>query len=316
MRRWLLAGVGLTTLAAGLAASVVYTWRAPGPSTYATDFVVHGRFVSVANGLQDAGVVRRAWVLRAYEAATTWQGAIRAAELSFPARASIETVLSILRHGRPVQHLVTIPEGVTSARVGQVLAGSAFLEGEIVLPREGAFLPESYAFVRGSSAGALLARGEADMSAEVARAWAGRTPELMLRSARELVVLASLVERETHLPAERSRVAAVFLNRLKLGMRLQSDPTIVYAASGGGSELAHGIRRDELAASSPYNTYERLGLPGGAICNPGAASIEAAAHPARSNALYFVADGTGGHAFADSLEEHARNVARYRSLAR
>lgn len=299
-------------MGASLGYAALVTYRAPGPLQRPIDVVVpKGAFAAT---LHDANVVGSAWVLRGFAAVTRWQGPVHAAELSFPAGASVAQVLFILRQGRPVQHLVTVPEGVTSARVGRIMAGAAGLEGEIVLPDEGTFLPESYAYALGGRTGSVLRRGQLAMAEFVEQAWSKRAAGLPLRSARELVILASLVERETHLPGERGLVAAVFINRLRLGMRLQADSTVEYAAGGGANELGHGLRRDELARESPYNTYLVAGLPAGPICDPGAAAILAAAHPGVSDALYFVADGSGGHVFARTLGEHAANVARYRQL--
>ncbi len=317
MRGWLFAGLALAGLGAGLGYGALVVYRAPGPLVRSTDVVVpRGGFGAISRTLQQAGVVESARALEVGGALTFWQGPVRAAEFSFPAGASLERVLVILRHGKPVQHLVTVPEGVVASRVGQILAAAPGLSGDIVLPAEGYFLPESYAYERGASTDSVLQRAALAMAREVDRAWDTRSADMTLPTKRDLVILASLVERETHLAVERPLVAAVFLNRLRLGMRLQSDPTVVYAVSGGGSELPHGLRRDELAMGSPYNTYVVAGLPAGPICNPGAAAIEAAAHPARSDALYFVADGSGGHAFARSLGEHAKNVARARQTGR
>ena len=317
MRRWLLSGSVLAAFGAGLGYLALLAYRQPGPLAVSADVVVpHGPFEAVAEQLADKGVVGSAWVLRGYEAATVWQGPVRAAEFSFPAHASVQAALAVLRQGRPVQHLLTVAEGLTSARVAELLAGGVGVRGAIAVPPEGGFLPETYAYELGSSAAAILQRGEAAMARALARAWAGRDEGLPLRSRRELLVLASLVERETGLPAERPLVAAVFLNRLRLGMRLQSDPTVIYPASGGAGELPHGLQRDELARESPYNTYAVSGLPGGAICNPGEAAIDAVAHPGRTDALYFVADGSGGHVFARALWEHERNVAKYRAMGR
>ncbi len=317
MRKLLFVGLVLGTLGAAVGFGVLGNYRRAGPLPHASDVVVpRGPFGNVAATLRLAGVVERVWALRGFEAATRWQGPVHAAELSFPAGASIERVLQILRHGRPVQHLLTVPEGVTSARVARVLAEAHGLSGEIVVPEEGGFLPESYAYQLGDRAGAMLVRGRTAMQDFAGRAWRERAVGLPLRSEHELVVLASLVERETHLPDERPKVAAVFLNRLRAGMRLQADPSVAYAAGGGADELGHGLRHDELDWLTPYNTYLQAGLPGGPICDPGAAAMLAAAHPAATDALYFVADGSGGHVFARSLEEHRLNVARYRALTR
>ena len=317
LRKVLLAGTTLAVLCAAGAYGALHVYRRAGPLTHARDVVVpHGPFAGVAAVLRRSGVIEHGWALRAFEAATRGWGPVHAAELSFPAGASIERVLLILRHGRPVQHLLTVPEGVTSARVALVLEEAHGLIGEIAVPAEGGFLPESYAYQLGDSAGAVLARGELAMEVAVARAWRERAGGLGLRSSHELVVLASLVERETHLPGERAMVAAVFLNRLRAGMRLQADSSVAYGVGGGADNLGHGLRRDELAWATPYNTYVQAGLPEGAICDPGALALLAAAHPAATDALYFVADGSGGHVFARSLDAHLLNVARYRALAR
>ena len=317
VRSLLFAGAALSILGAGMGYAALTAYRQRGPLEHATSVVVpRGPFAGVAAALRTAGVVDLAWELRGFEAATYWQGPARAAEFSFPAGVSIERVLLILRHGRPVEHLVTVPEGVTSARVAQIFSEAGGLSGQIAVPVEGDFLPQSYAYELGDETGAVLRRGRAAMAGLVQLAWRTRAAWLPLRSARELVILASLVERETHLPGERARVAAVFVNRLRLGMRLQADSSTEYGASGGAEALGHGLRHDELVWATPYNTYVNGGLPEGAICNPGEASILASANPAASDALYFVADGLGGHVFARSLDEHLRNVARYRALGR
>ncbi len=313
----MLVATALAGLGAAAGYGVLSAYRRAGPLPQTTVIVVpRGPFAGVAAALQQGGVIESAWELRAFEAVTRGLGPVHAAELSFPADASVERVLLVLRHGRPVQHLVTVPEGVTSSRLARVMAEARGLSGEIVVPEEGSFLPESYAYQLGDSAGAVLARGQLAMSAAVSRAWRDRAADLPLHSAHELVVLASLVERETHLPGERAMVAAVFLNRLRAGMRLQADSSVAYGTGGGADDLGHGLRRDELAWATPYNTYVQAGLPEGAICDPGAAAILAASHPAVTDALYFVADGSGGHVFARSLDAHRVNVARYRALGR
>jgi UPF0755 protein len=315
MRWWLLTGVALAALAGGAALAGLHLYRQAGPLVRSVDVVVpRGPFKNVAEELRRSGVVDNAFEARVFALLTLWQGPVRAAEFSFPAGASLKTVLLILRHGRPVQHLLTVPEGWTSWQVAHAVAAASGLMGDVALPREGAFLPQSYAYERGATTASVVARGERAMAETVAEIWAARAPGLDLASPRELVVLASLVERETHLAQERPLVAAVFLNRLRARMKLQADSTVVYLASGGAGELGHGIRRDELDAVSPYNTYLVAGLPAGPICDPGRASLEAVAHPATSDALYFVADGSGGHVFARSLKEHAQNVERYRAL--
>ena len=243
---------------------------------------------------------------------TRREGAIHAGELAFPAHASARALLEVLRTARPVQHALTIPEGLTAAQIATLLDGAGALSGETPVPQEGDVLPETYAYERGTSRNALIGRMRVAMRDRLSAIWRDRDPTLGLSTPAQLLTLASIVERETALPAERPLVARVFLNRLRLGMRLQSDPTVAYAASGGLG-LSRPLRRSDLAQQNPYNTYAVGGLPPDAICTPGTASLRAVAHPATSDALYFVADGSGGHAFAISLADHQRNVARLRA---
>jgi UPF0755 protein len=317
MRRLLLAAAVSLGGAAGAWYGAVYVYHAPGPLQENRDVVVpRGGLSQVSAVLRADGVIRSTWIFRVAELATSWQGPIRAGELSFPAGARLEQVLSILRFGHPVQHRVTFAEGLTAAQVAQVLARDSVLTGDDVVPAEGAVLPQTYAFERGTSRATLLARAEAALRAALAEAWADRMAGLPLQSARQALVLASIVERETGRPEERPLVARVFLNRLGLGMKLQADPTTVYGASGGLGSLGRGLGRDDLERVDSYNTYAVAALPDSPICNPGVASIEAVLHPAVSKALYFVADGSGGHVFAERLDEHARNVARLRAMGR
>ena len=315
MRRWIAAGAALGCFGALVAYGSLRLIWADGPLAHDTDIVVpRGSSSAVGEALAGAGVVRSVTLFRIAAGLTGWQGPLRSAELAFPSHASVAEVLFILRYGRPVQHLLTIAEGLTAARIGELVARARGLTGIIEVPSEGEASPESYAYVLGTPGQAVMTRAVGAMRAAVAQAWAERDSGLPVRSPRELLVLASLVERETHLAAERSLVARVFLNRLRLGMRLQSDPTVAYVESGGTGELPQGLKREALAQPNGYNTYVVSGLPAGPICSPGLASIRAVAHPARSGALYFVADGSGGHAFAEGLAEHVRNVQRYRLL--
>ena len=317
MRRWLILGTVLAGLGAGLGYFGLQVLTAPGPLPEARDIVIPRGGLEVAGEkLRSAGAINSVRVFRLFGALTEWQGHLRAAELSFPAQASLAQVLLILRRGHPVQHRVTFPEGLTAARIGQVLARAPGLDGDITLPDEASVLPETYLYERGMSIASVLQRGKAAMQRALETAWRNRAADVGVRSAAELLIVASLVERETHLGAERPLVARVFYNRLAQGMKLQSDPTVVYEASGGDGELPAGLSRAALEQAGPYNTYAMTGLPVGPICSPGVAAIEAAAHPARSAALYFVADGSGGHVFSDSLAEHLQNVRRYRALSR
>jgi UPF0755 protein len=292
-------------------------YHAPGPLPAARDVVVpRGGLDAVGDALVSAGVVRRRILFRLAAIATIADGPLHAAELHFPAGASLETVLNVLREGRPVQHRLTIPEGFAAAQIADVLARQGdLLTGDLAVPPEGAVLPETYVYERGTDAAALLARGRAAMRRALAAAWAGRAPGLALRTPQDALILASIVEHEARLPEERPMIARVFLNRLASGMRLQADPTVSYGAEGGLGVLVRPIDRDDLARIDSYNTYVVPGLPAGPICSPGLASLKAVLHPASGDALYFVADGTGGHVFAATLSQHSANVARYRALA-
>jgi UPF0755 protein len=317
MRRWLVLGTLFGGVGAVLGYGALAVFNAPGPLGSAADIVVpHGGLDSVGAALKAAGAIGSIPAFKLASEFTSWQGPLHAAELEFPEHASLAQVLLVLRAGRPVQHKVTFAEGLTAADIGRAMARADGLADEIELPAEGSVLPQTYLYERGARVSSVLKRAEAAMREAVDRAWATRSPDVALASRQQLVIIASLVERETHLPSERGLVARVFYNRLARGMRLQSDATVVYAQSGGGSEMPHGLSRADLERDVPYNTYAQAGLPAGPICSPGIASIRAAAHPARSNALYFVADGTGGHAFSDSLDEHLRNVERFRALSR
>ena len=315
MRRVLLAGL-LVAIAIGVGAAwISQQWTAPGPLPAAEAIVVpHGGLADVAAALEQHGAIRSPLVFRAIAVATAEQGPLHAGELPFPAAASLRDVLSVLRTARPVQHHLTIPEGLTAAQVAELVDAAPALTGDAPVPAEGAILPETYDYELGSTREQLLERARVAMGRALDKAWNDRAPGLPLVSKQEVLVLASMIERETAKPEERALVAAVFLNRLRLGMRLQSDPTVIYAVSGGLGVLDHPIGRAELDHDDPYNTYHIPGLPPGPICMPGMASLRAATQPAASDVLYFVADGSGGHAFARSEEDHQQNVARWRSL--
>ncbi|HKD31492.1 MAG TPA: endolytic transglycosylase MltG, partial [Xanthobacteraceae bacterium] len=233
----------------------------------------------------------------------------------FPKQASLHDVINTIIDGKVVQHQITIPEGLTSEQIVQRLLETDILSGSIrEIPREGSMLPESYRYPRGASRDQVIARMQQVQARVVQEIWDHRMPDLPLRSPQQLVTLASIVEKETGRPDERTRVAAVFVNRLKQHMKLQSDPTIIYGLVGGKGTLGRSILKSEIEQHTPYNTYVIEGLPPGPISNPGRAALEAVASPARTKELYFVADGTGGHAFSETLEQHQRNVARLRAL--
>ncbi len=236
-------------------------------------------------------------------------------EYQFAKQASLREVIGTIVDGKVVQHQMTIPEGLTSEQIVQRLLDNDVLSGNIrEVPREGTLLPETYRFTRGMTREQLIQRMQQSQQRLIQDVWDHRASDLPLKTMDQLVILASIVEKETGRPDERTRVAAVFVNRLKQRMRLQSDPTIIYGLVGGKGTLGHGITLSEKNQPTPYNTYVIDGLPPGPIANPGRASLEATANPARTKELFFVADGTGGHAFAETLDQHQRNVARWRAI--
>jgi UPF0755 protein len=287
----------------------------PGPLTEARNVVIpRGTRSQVADALLAAGVIAEPRDFRLAAALTVRDGPLHAAELAFPAHASLADVLTVLRTARPVEHRLTIAEGLTAVQIAGLVDRAEALSGETGLPAEGAVLPQTYTYEYGATRASLIERGEAAMAKALEQTWAERARDLPLTSPHELLVLASIVERETARPEERPHVAAVFLNRLRRGMRLQSDPTVLYAVSGGTGAIDHSLTRADLDVPSPFNTYRASGLPPAPICSPGLASLLAVVSPAESQDLYFVADGSGGHAFARTLDEHQRNVARWRAL--
>src|SRR5581483_1157379 len=241
---------------------------------------------------------------------------VKAGEYAIPSRASMAQIASILVSGKGVQHKLTAAEGLTSEMIWKLVKADPVLVGEAgAPPEEGSLLPETYLFTRGTSRAQLLARMKKAESDFLAKAWAGRDPSVALASPREAVVLASVVEKETALPEERRHIASVFLNRLKAGMKLQSDPTIIYGLTKG-YPLGRGIRESEIQAATPYNTYVIEGLPEGPIANPGKDSLLAVLHPEQTGDLYFVATGAGGHVFSDNMAQHQKNVSAWRAVER
>jgi UPF0755 protein len=227
----------------------------------------------------------------------------------------LRDVIGTIVEGKVVQHSVTIPEGLTSEQIVARLSDNDIFAGSVrEVPREGTLLPETYKFPRGTTREQVVQRMQQAQKRALAEIWERRSPDVPLKSPDQLVTLASIVEKETGKPDERSRVAAVFVNRLRQKIKLQSDPTIIYGLVGGKGTLGRPIKRSEITQPSPYNTYMIDGLPPGPISNPGRASLEAAANPARTRDLFFVADGTGGHAFTETYDQHQKNVAKLRSM--
>ena len=290
---------------------------APGP--LAEDRVVNiprgSGIRDISDVLMHDGVIDQPWVFVGGVLVLKAREDLKAGEYQFKAHASLRDVVATIVDGRVVAHQLTIPEGLTSEQIVARLLDDDVLTGNIKeIPREGSLLPDTYNFNRGVSREQIIQRMQQAQQRVLKEVWDHHSPDLPIKTPEQLVALASLVEKETGKPEERTRVAAVFINRLKQKMRLQSDPTIIYGLVGGKGTLGRPIMKSEIEQSTPYNTYQIEGLPPGPIANPGRASLEAAANPARTRELYFVADGTGGHAFAETYEQHQRNVARLRSM--
>ncbi len=270
----------------------------------------------IADTLNREGVTDvNPWIFIASVFALKASSDLKPGEYAFQKNASLRDVIGTIVEGKVVQHSVTIPEGLTSEQIVARLSDNDIFTGSVrEVPREGTLLPETYKFPRGTTRDQVVQRMQQAQKRALAEIWERRSPDLPIKTPEQLVTLASIVEKETGKPDERSRVAAVFVNRLKQKIKLQSDPTIIYGLVGGKGTLGRPIKRSEIARPSPYNTYVIEGLPPGPIANPGRASLEAAANPARTRDLYFVADGTGGHAFTETYEAHQKNVAKLRAM--
>jgi len=292
---------------------------APGP--LGTDKIVN---IPRGLGIRDIssllvreGVIDQPWVFMGGVLVMKARGGLKHGEYQFTRHASLADVVDTIIEGRVVQHSITVAEGLTSEQIVARLLEDKDLEGQIKdIPREGTLLPETYKFTRGMTREQIIQRMQRDDRRVLEEIWEHRLPGLPLKTPEELVTLASIVEKETGRTDERSRVASVFINRLKNKMKLQSDPTIIYGLVGGKGSLGRPIMKSEVEQKTPYNTYVVDGLPPGPIANPGRASLEAVANPARTKDLYFVADGTGGHVFSETYDQHLKNVAKLRALER
>jgi UPF0755 protein len=293
--------------------------QAPGPLKGDRVVIIAPRteVYEIIGQLEREGVIDSGLLLNAALLAEGNRSKVKAGEYLFKQSASLREVIDTLVSGREILHSITIPEGLTSEQILQRLRDHELLTGELrEIPKEGTLLPETYRIARGMSRSDLIRKMQDDQKRVLEQIWARRASDIPLRSPYELLTLASIVEKETGKADERPRVAGVFINRLTKRMRLQSDPTIVYGIVGGKGTLGRGILRSEVDRPTPYNTYQIEGLPPGPIANPGRAALEAVANPSRTKDLFFVADGTGGHVFAESLEQHNRNVARWRQIER
>jgi UPF0755 protein len=270
----------------------------------------------IAETLAREGVIDvNRWVFIGSVFALKASSELKPGEYLFPKNANLRAVIATLVEGKVVQHSVTIPEGLTSEQIVGRLTDNEIFTGSIrEMPREGTLLPETYKFPRGTPRDQVIQRMQSEQKRTLTEIWERRNADVPVKTPEQLVTLASIVEKETGRADERSRVAAVFVNRLRQKMKLQSDPTIIYGLVGGKGTLGRPIKRSEIAQPSPYNTYVVEGLPPGPIANPGRASLEATANPARTRDLFFVADGTGGHAFTETYDQHQKNVARLRTI--
>src|SRR5712672_2002387 len=270
----------------------------------------------IAETLQREGVIDiNPWLFMGAALARKARSELKPGEYAFQKNASLRDVIGIIVEGKVVQHAVTIPEGLTSEQIVARLTDNDIFGGGLrEMPREGTLLPETSKFPRGTTREQVIPRMQQTQKRVLAEIGERRNPDIPIKSPEQLVTLASIVEKETGKADERSRVAAVFTNRLRQKIKLQSDPTIIYGLVGGKGTLGRPIKRSEIQQPSPYNTYVVDGLPPGPIANPGRASLEAAANPARTRDLFFVADGTGGHAFTETYDQHQKNVAKLRTM--
>ena len=267
----------------------------------------------IADLLQREGVIDAPYVFMGSVLTLKAREDLKSGEYNIPRQATLRDVVDTIIEGKVVQHQITVPEGLTSEQIVARLLENDVLSGNLrEMPREGTMLPESYRFTRGTTREQMIQRMQATQKRVLQEAWERRAPDLPIKTPEHLVTMASIIEKETGRHDERTRVAAVFMNRLKQRMRLQSDPTIIYGLVGGKGMLGRPISRSDIDQPTPYNTYTIEGLPPGPIANPGRASIEAAANPSRTKELFFVADGAGGHTFSESLDQHNRAVTRLR----
>jgi UPF0755 protein len=304
---------------AGLAAGLwfIQGWNGAGPAKQPTPVVIASgtSMVKAARQLEEAGVIASAERFL-FQAKIFGGGeSIKAGEYEFPARASHSEVLSLLQSAKTLQRMVTVPEGLPSVLVHERLMKAQGLTGDVAVPEEGSVLPNSYSYQRGETRAAVLKRMQDAMTKTLAQLWPKRNPATVVTSPQEAVILASVVEKETGKASERPMIAGVYSNRLRIGMKLDADPTVIYPITKG-RPLGRRILRSELQADNGYNTYAKAGLPAGPIANPGKESIAAVLNPAPTQALYFVADGTGGHVFANTLAEHNANVQKWFALRR
>lgn len=309
-------------LVGGISFTIYNQYENPGPLDAPRVVIIpkgEGR-IAIAERLEKDGIISNRWTFVGGHLMQNFfgqrkNGELKAGEYEIKEHASIRDVIDTLSDGKSILYKATLPEGLTSEQIVERLKAEPSLSGEVTrVPPEGSLLPDTYYFSKGTPRQEILERMQVEMEKALGALWEGRDPSLPIKSADELVTFASIVEKETGRADERDRVASVFYNRLKKGMRLQSDPTIVYGIVGGQGALGRGITKFDIETKSPYNTYQVNGLPPGPICNPGKSALQAALHPAQSSDLYFVADGTGGHAFSETLKDHNSAVQKWREV--
>ena len=270
----------------------------------------------ISQELADAGTVQNPFLFQIGVRLRRTTPSLKAGEYAIPSHASMADIMGILISGKTIQHKITVAEGLTSAMVAKLIGADPVLKGKMFAPpAEGTVLPQTYLFVRGTTRGEILARMQKAQRDLVEKMWKRRSDGLPFETPEQALTLASIVEKETSLPDERRHIAGVFVNRLRLGMKLQSDPTIIYTITGG-YPLGRGIRQSELVKATVYNTYVNVGLPPTPICNPGTDSIQAVLNPPETKDLYFVAAGNGGHVFSATIDDQAKNVAALRARER
>jgi UPF0755 protein len=316
VKRALVIGAAALVLAALVAISLLWWSAGPKPGPHLVVVKEGSTVATVARQLEKQGAIPGS--ARTYRVMARLFGSgdpIQAGEFEIPKGMGGSAILDLLQHGKPVLRLVTVTEGMPSIIVEEKLAANPYLTGTVPALAEGSLLPDSYGFERNESRGAVVARMQAAMTRTLDQLWTRRSTDCPILTKDQAVTLASIVEKETGKAAERPMIAGVYCNRLRIGMKLDADPTVIYPITKG-KPLGRRIRKSELHADNGYNTYRRAGLPLGPIANPGKESIAAVLHPAQTKALYFVADGTGGHVFADTLAEHNANVAKWYALRR
>ncbi|WP_339709419.1 endolytic transglycosylase MltG [uncultured Sphingosinicella sp.] len=309
--------VAIVVAALAAAAVLAFQWTTTGPLAKDTDIIVPrgASLAATAVQLEKAGAIRSSDAFRLMSRVLGTGAPIKAGEFRIPAGSSAAAILRILQYGEPLQRLIVVPEGLPSILVHERLMAEDLLTGEVDVPAEGSVLPGGYSFERGEPRAAVLKRMQDAMAKTLAELWPARKSSSVVKTPEEAVNLAAIVEKETAKAEERRTIAGVYSNRLRIGMMLQADPTVIYPITKG-KPLGRRIRQSELRADNGYNTYAKAGLPTGPIANPGRASIEAVLDPETTDALYFVADGTGGHVFARTLDEHNANVVKWRAIRR